>query len=332
MESRGNPSKGDVSTPRRHHFVPQSYLANFTSTGTAKGRLRIVDLETGRRFNTTPAKFGHERDFYRMDEADAPNPLAAEELFGIYESAGTRVVRAVVAAGELPSRGHEDFSILMTYVAMLAQRDPQTRARLIAFVKGIVTQVASSMTITQEDFDAVKKELHADGTELDPAVDLTMVQNLQVGRDVEVVPSNTWFLQAVAQAIEILTPILGSRRWQLLLAEEGEEFLVSGRPVTLSWIEPPGPGFHPIAFGMPGTEVFLPLARRAGLLGRFEDDLSSVTAQIDRSSVAAHNGRSIRQAVRFVCWAEGAASVPCRKGDQVLHVEDADFPIGRAAT
>ena len=55
---------------RRHHYVPKFYLAGFTAEGTQDGRLFVVDQRTGKTWKSSPGGVAHERDFYRIDDAD----------------------------------------------------------------------------------------------------------------------------------------------------------------------------------------------------------------------------------------------------------------------
>jgi hypothetical protein len=56
--------------PRRHHFIPQFYLAGFTDSGQRDGSLWILNREDGLRWQGTPASVAHERDFYRVDDVE----------------------------------------------------------------------------------------------------------------------------------------------------------------------------------------------------------------------------------------------------------------------
>ena len=75
--------------PRRHHYVPQCWLAGFTETGENDGRLWVTDFSRQQQWPTTPANAGHIRDFYRLADP-APDPVAVERFFsqleGIYSS------------------------------------------------------------------------------------------------------------------------------------------------------------------------------------------------------------------------------------------------------
>jgi hypothetical protein len=80
--------------PRRHHYVPQCWLAGFTETGENDGRLWVTDFSRQRQWPTTPANAGHIRDFYRLADP-APDPVAVERFFSRLERMVAPVLRAL---------------------------------------------------------------------------------------------------------------------------------------------------------------------------------------------------------------------------------------------
>jgi len=42
------------STARRHHYLPQAYLAQFTDLGTKEGQFHVLEIESGHTFRTSP--------------------------------------------------------------------------------------------------------------------------------------------------------------------------------------------------------------------------------------------------------------------------------------
>ena len=41
---------------RRHHYLPQSYLAAFTDSGLKTGKLYVFDVSDGAQFHASPKK------------------------------------------------------------------------------------------------------------------------------------------------------------------------------------------------------------------------------------------------------------------------------------
>ena len=77
-----------MNIARKHHFVPQSYLAGFTDDG----KLTVFDLESRKTFRTTPRKVATKRDFNRIDVHGLP-PDAVEQALGDFEGRAISTIR-----------------------------------------------------------------------------------------------------------------------------------------------------------------------------------------------------------------------------------------------
>ena len=66
----------EVSTPRKHHYVPQTYLAGFTDSGENDGRLYVLDKDDGRQWPSNPGDTGCERDFYMLEVEEKEEELS----------------------------------------------------------------------------------------------------------------------------------------------------------------------------------------------------------------------------------------------------------------
>ena len=69
---------------RRHHFVPQGYLAGFTNNGTRAGLLTVFDRVSQSIFLAKPRNVAAKRDFNRVDLEGRP-PDYLEQAMGEFE-------------------------------------------------------------------------------------------------------------------------------------------------------------------------------------------------------------------------------------------------------
>ena len=69
---------------RRHHFVPQGYLAGFTNDGTRAGLLTVFDRVSQSIFLAKPRNVAAKRDFNRVDLEGRP-PDYLEQAMGEFE-------------------------------------------------------------------------------------------------------------------------------------------------------------------------------------------------------------------------------------------------------
>src|SRR5262249_43854781 len=72
------------NSSRNHHFVPQGYLAGFTSDGTSSGQFHVLDVITKKVFKTKPRNVTAARDFNAIS-VPGQRPDALERAFGEFE-------------------------------------------------------------------------------------------------------------------------------------------------------------------------------------------------------------------------------------------------------
>ena len=56
-----------MTQTRRHHYIPQFYLAGSTSDGTKDGLLHATDLTIGKQWKCKPEGVAHSRDHFLVD-------------------------------------------------------------------------------------------------------------------------------------------------------------------------------------------------------------------------------------------------------------------------
>src|SRR6266849_6470008 len=112
--------KAQAKIARRHHFIPQLYLAGFTDSGEKTGLLYAHDLRELKSWRAKPSNVAFERDFYRID---APG-IAADEIEKVFwelEGEAARVFKKIIELGRLPAR-RKDYGILMHFMAQVYVR------------------------------------------------------------------------------------------------------------------------------------------------------------------------------------------------------------------
>src|ERR1039458_9071535 len=110
--------------PRRHHYVPQCWLAGFTETGENDGRVWVTDYYRQRQWPTTPENAGHIRDFYRLADP-APDPVVVERFFADLEGIAAPVLRSIDRERRGPS--DDELDLLLQFMAYQWVRVPSFR-------------------------------------------------------------------------------------------------------------------------------------------------------------------------------------------------------------
>lgn len=292
---------------RRHHYLPQAYLAAFTDDGTQDSQFFVLDVESGRRFSTSPKNVAVERDFNRVD-IEGVSPDAIEQALSSLEERAAQAIRQVIAREEFPDGdGH---NLILNLLGLIAVRNPKFR--------GSFNQSrAHSMRVIADLLVSDKKiwEHHVRKAREAGEIGETDVSFEDMKRFVEEGNYNIEFhpqgnLRVEFNAFDKLLPILGQRTWSVLVAPaDGPEFVSSDHPVTLVWKN----GQHgPVGYGLAGTAVFFPLGRRVGFYGVFENPMPPVV-KLQPEVVARMNRRVAWNADRhvfstlpsFVIWYEG---------------------------
>src|ERR1039457_1662379 len=78
--------------PRRHHYVPQCWLAGFTDTGEKDGQLWVTGLVRRKQWQASPRKTGRIRAFSRLADKEL-DPVMVEKAFANIEAEVAPILR-----------------------------------------------------------------------------------------------------------------------------------------------------------------------------------------------------------------------------------------------
>lgn len=255
-----------MSEPRKHHYLPQLYLRNFTLDGGVRDRLWVFDQEQVKQWPSTPEGAGHQRDFYEIE--DPKEPMAVENWLAQFESAAAPVLKEIIESKNLPPHTSAAFGYFITFVALLVARVPHVRNTLSQF------------------FDEVKRRQafasKATGLEQRPFRDF----------------DQTWHVETIMEIAETLRPSLWMRKWSVWIAQDdAPDLICSDNPINLTRTLP-RQGIWPPGFGHRNTQVTFPLTRRMIVVGTFEGQIES--CYLAASDVAAANSCTGRNAKRIL--------------------------------
>lgn len=270
--------------PRRHHFVPQFYLAGFTLDGTANGALHVLDKEQLKRWRSTPQGTAHKRDFHAIDAGPGGDPMYFEKGLSKLEGHWSTVLREVVETEAIPDG--DPFDDLMMFIAFQGVRVTGVRDILSSFINDVSKQQIRMTLATAEGRAGFRQVLEQDGGEL---TDDEFEQLVEFGRreEFDVDFEQTWHVQQIVRSALGLAPLLSQRKWCLWVCEDDSPDLIcSDRPVAATWAVPM-PGLMRPAFGTPNTIVSVPLNRRMAMVSMIEEKLPE--QRLDRAGVAAVN-------------------------------------------
>ncbi len=249
--------------PRKHHYVPQFYLAGFTKSDSKDGKLYVLDKEKRKTWTSTPKGTAHKRDFHAVEATPGGDPMAVEKALSQVEGQWSAALASVIDQKALPEG--DSFGDLMMFVAFMAVRVPRIRGTITDFIDEVRQKQEFARKWAEQQGHRVQE---ANGHEFE-------------------VFDKTWHVQQMVQMAASLAPLLSQRKWCLWIANESAPDLIcSDSPVAPTWAVPmPGP-MSP-AFGTPNTIVSVSLNRRIALVSMIEEELPATS--LDRNGVAAVN-------------------------------------------
>src|ERR1041385_2475383 len=153
--------QGKVKPARRHHVIPQLYLAGFTASGGKNGLLYAHDLREFKTFQAKPSNIAYVKDFYKI-EGLAVDSDAIEKFFWELETEAARVIKKIIEVGRLPAK-RKDYTILMRFMAQLFMRRPSVRKNLMQQQEKLLrmlTRMTASLPDDQlkAQFDRVREQ------------------------------------------------------------------------------------------------------------------------------------------------------------------------------
>lgn len=284
-----------VTQPRRHHYLPQFYLAGFSTNGTRKGKLRVHDTEQGKTWCSKPSGIAYQIDYYRMSDTTG-DPFALEKGLATFEGIAAETLRAVLENAAIPSHDHR--VTLMNFVALTALRVPSQRNIIADFDRRVTTQIMQLAVSSEETWKRVTDGARAAGNDIKdlPFNEMRAFAMDETRYTIEV--SRDSLITTALSALDGLIPLLLDRTWKVVVAEEDAgDFICSDNPVARHWTIDNHPPFVP-GFGLKHSFIVFPLNRRMVLMGEWGGDEATTTA--GRHMVAQINSLIVGASDRFL--------------------------------
>lgn len=295
---------------RAHHYVPEFYLAGFTVSGSRDDQLWVFDRKQNKSWPTKPANIGHERDFYRVD-IDGVELDAVEKELSQLEAQSAEALRRISVTRKMAEG--EDLTRLLVFVALQITRVPQFR-RMYESSMAQSTKWQGKMALSHPRFfGQFVEEMQKQGKEVpDEITRESLLEFLKDESRYTIEIPREASIQNMAEMADFLVPVLAKRSWSLLVAKDGkDDFVCSDRPVILVPTRPHLPPF--IGFGVPDTEVIMPLNRQMALVGHW--DREGQVCEADRMIVGLINQRMLDFSERFIYSARDAFPVTVSRDD-----------------
>ena len=292
-----------MKEPRKHHYVPQFYLAGFTKTGEKCGTLWVFDKHKLKQWESSPKDAAAIRDYNAVDVAQDLPRSAAENAIGKIENLCAPVLYSIIESRRLPTG--KDFDIFLNFVALMFARVLHVRTTLNNFADELAKKVNwyyFGAPNGKEHLRDVSAKLGRDMTDEEYAGMAEMHQ-----KDAYTVTLDKNTLLGITLDIgEQLVPILAQRQWSLYIVDDAApDLITSDLPVRLMWAAS-DPGFLSPGFGTLNTRLSFPLSRRILAVSSFEGqpDIDAMPADLvmDWNGLAlAAGSQAYSSEEEFVC-------------------------------
>lgn len=306
-----------MSVARNHHYVPQGYLAAFTSNAARDGRLIVTDFVSRRSFTTVPRNVAAERDFNRVDVEGHPAD-AVEKQFAVFEDAAATAIRSIDEEGRLSY--DQRLNLVINLITLLTVRNPRFRREMANAIKRSTVITSDLLVSKPEIYDRVKSQARECGY-ITEDVDFETMKSFVEGRRFEIEIPNEALLRHELEIFDSVLPVIGRRHWALVEACEAQsEFITCDHPAALYPRDQTLKG--PYGLETPGTEILFPLSPRFVLSGLLvEQGLEKVV--LNGRGVAIINTHVIEHAHRQV-YSRSSSAVFLRNRE-VTQLDDFSF-------
>jgi hypothetical protein len=250
----------------RHHYVPQFVLSKFKG----KGRLYVLDKETGTCEETTPKEAAWHKDLYKVQSTTGNHDGIVEAFFALSENYAALALDALLRDPKhLSDRDRGDLAFL---IAIQEQRAPG----FLAEQKENITYAGmTSLAVDLANWKGPKSK-RREARETHEA--------LTQGH-IRIEPPDQEVLIISLQALAVISHTVNTMPWTLLQAKEGA-FVSSDRPLTMYDPEPKFPWSAPGWISSERVEATLPLTKaycvRVGPGQRQRLGLQPTAKQVER--------------------------------------------------
>ncbi|WP_426176105.1 DUF4238 domain-containing protein [Massilia sp. TWR1-2-2] len=243
---------------RKHHYVPQCYLAGFTDNGRKDGWLNARRLDGVAAFPSRPQGVGAERDFNRVD-IDGHRLDALETALSKFENELAPILAAVAKSRTFPAA--DDLNLILNLASLLHARHPEVRKRIKSANTDLAMNIMRTVTNNTARWEHEMKAAQ-DAGYMDPAEQLCYEDAKDfIDRGeftVEADPTRQHVFEFDAQDAALKK--LGKMSWSLFVSGEFD-FISTDRPVTIR-----SRGRHaaaaPAGLADADAEVLFPLHRK----------------------------------------------------------------------
>jgi hypothetical protein len=307
-----------MTAARRHHFLPQTYLAGFTNTGEKDGRLHVLDVQTGKGYTTAPVNVAVERDFNMIADDDKPVD-ALENALSQFEGPLSKALRRIRESSTYPS--DEDLNWALNLLSLVATRNPRRRAMRESFMLQRAKISADLVVSDRRFFEAAMRRAREQGHVTGRAIGFEEMQSHVRSADYTMsVPIASHHVPEFRAQGRVLNQ-LARRSWSLLLAEPGANFICCDHPVSI--IPNKDKARANLSIDTEDTALLFPISSRSALHGSLGSGHLPPIFKLSTNNVARANTRIWEAAMRQIYSAADTFQIVRRGTEHTINLASA---------
>ncbi|NJN00275.1 MAG: DUF4238 domain-containing protein [Aquincola sp.] len=144
-----------MSSPKRHHYLPQFYLNAFCRDG----GLWVFDRERSEYRQQTPNNTALKQHYYSVEFSNGEKDTRIEEMLSLVESRAKSVLEKLTSGAEITNEERDEFAL---FTAFMMNRGPVFEKSVNAMQESLIRQIGDLMFADEERTNQVMKDRERD--------------------------------------------------------------------------------------------------------------------------------------------------------------------------
>ena len=247
-----------MAEAKRHHYLPESYLAGFTRGRTPESLFYVFDRDAGAFRPQTPKNTAVQGHYYTVETIDGQRSSRAESVLAQVESIAIPIIRGI---DERKPLNMNDKLELAMFIALLYTRVPRFERVIREMTDGLYKRV-NEREISSVERAAYWLRRHEEKTGEKLEITPEQVYEYFSAGQYDVVLEQGAVVHRMFEAALGFAKLLPVMAWIVGVAPENTSFITTDAPfVTI----PPEKHKGPYGFGTPGAVTLVPLSQRSCL-------------------------------------------------------------------
>ncbi len=271
-----------MNEPRKHHFIPQCYLRNF-SVGEKRKQVFLIDAVRNIECKTSIVNVAQRRDFNRVN-INGIEPNYFEKNFSKFEEKVSCSIKLLMDSDVFKNDVKDN---ILNLIALLAVRSPQKRNSFAKSYAQTIKIIMELSLATRQRWEGYMEKFS-----VEQRVSYEIAKDFFESERYTISTPRETHIRDELKMMDTILPYLYARKWQLLKSNSKTGiFFTSDNPVVINWNEPekiPQIYRNSPGFGMKNTTIYFPLTSSYYLIGRFDIDEDALVLATDEMVAVAN--------------------------------------------